>query len=41
MVKLSNSVNQHYIYVIDMAPGCARTDTDGTQIDMVGAQTDI
>ena len=41
MVKLSNSVNQYYLYVIDMVPGCTQTDADGARIDMVGSWTDI
>ena len=41
VVKLSNLVNQYYLHVVDMAPGCAQTDVDGAWIDMVGAWTDI
>ena len=38
---LSNSVNQYYLYVTIMVPECARTDEDGTRIDVVGTWTDI
>ena len=41
MVKLSNSVNQYYLYVVDMVPRCAQTDAGGAQIDMFGTWTDI